>query len=290
MMPDVEATFPGGRWLRQLVKQSLAEDVGTGDASAAVLGRGPEPGTGFIVTREEGHVAGLPLLDLLFNELDAAVTVERLVPDGTRVGPGQRVACLTGPLASLLTGERTALNFLQHLGGIASLTAKYVAAVVGTRCQVLDTRKTLPGYRALAKYAVRCGGGQNHRMGLYDRIMLKDNHWTTAGGVIAGLVARSRWLYPGLTIEVEVDTLEQLTMVLPLAVEWILLDNFDFKDTARAVALRDQAGVDSRLESSGNVNLQTIGRYAAAGVDAASIGRLTHSAPALDLGLDLVAS
>jgi nicotinate-nucleotide pyrophosphorylase (carboxylating) len=287
MNPQVESTFPTGDWLVELVRQSLAEDIGAGDATTLVTVDRKATGLGVLAARESGWVAGLPLLDLVFAELDPAVQVKRLVADGTEVQPGQAVAHLTGPLGSILTGERTALNFLQHLGGIATLTAQYVAAVAGTNCQVLDTRKTLPGYRALAKYAVRCGGGHNHRMGLYDRVMLKDNHWAAVGGAINELVARSRALFPDLAVEVEVDSLSQLEQVLPLQVEWVLLDNFDFESTAEAVRMRAAAGASTRLESSGNVDLGTIGGYARAGVDAASVGRLTHSAPALDLGLDM---
>ena len=287
MSKDVEATFPDEPWLAELVARSLAEDIGAGDATTAVTVAAGGRGRAVVAARGAGHVAGLPLLDLLFAQLDPAVRVRRLVSDGTAVVAGQAVAELGGPVSALLTGERTALNFLQHLGGIATLTARYVAAVAGTKCLVLDTRKTLPGYRGLAKYAVRCGGGHNHRMGLYDRVMLKDNHWAAAGGNIAELVARSRAMFPALAIEVEVDSLAQLAAVLPLRVEWILLDNFDIEMTARAVELRDAAGAATLLESSGNVDLATIGDYARAGVDAASVGRLTHSAPALDLGMDM---
>jgi len=287
MNTNIAATFPDDAWVNDLVAQSLAEDVGSGDASTLVTLKSAVSGTGIVAAREPGRVAGLPLLELLFGQLDPEVRVECLVADGDRIGSGQTLARLRGSVASLLTGERTALNFLQHLGGIATLTARYVAAVAGTRCQVLDTRKTLPGYRSLAKYAVRCGGGHNHRLGLYDRVMLKDNHWAAAGGAIDELVTRSRKLYPDLAIEVEVDSVDQLARVLPLQVEWILLDNFNFSDTARAVAMRDADKAATRLESSGNVNLETIGEYARAGVDAASVGRLTHSAPALDLGLDM---
>lgn len=287
MTQTIEATFPGGDWTTQLVQQSLAEDIGPGDASTAVTVDEGRVGRGAVTARESGVVAGLPLLDLLFGQLDQEVDVERHVGDGTAVIPGQVVATLKGPVAALLTGERTALNFLQNLGGIASLTARYVRETAGTRCQVLDTRKTLPGYRHLAKYAVRCGGGCNHRMGLYDRIMLKDNHWLAAGGSVEDLVQSSRNQYPDLDIEVEVDTLDQLEHVLPLDVQWILLDNFTTAETVEAVRRRDASGCGVLLESSGNVTLETIAGYAQAGVDAASVGRLTHSAPALDLGLDL---
>jgi nicotinate-nucleotide pyrophosphorylase (carboxylating) len=284
---ELEDKFPGGDWTRQLVRQSLSEDVGPGDATTEITVDPDLQTEALVVARQPGVVAGLPLLDILFAELDPAVQVKRLLYDGTAVRQGQSVAWLKGPARAILTGERTALNFLQHLGGIATLTSQYVQQVAGTSCMVLDTRKTLPGYRHLAKYAVLCGGGHNHRMGLYDRVMLKDNHWAAAEGSIEALVARSREQFPDLAIEVEVDDLQQLDRVLPLNVEWILLDNFDYAGTAEAVVRRDRAGVATLLESSGNVDLETIGHYARAGVDAASVGRLTHSAPALDLGLDL---
>lgn len=287
MVQAVDTEFPQGPWLTSLLRQGLQEDIGSGDATTAVAVDPQARAEGLLVPREAGVVAGLPLVAQLFGILDGRVSVEHLVGDGDAVAPGQAVARLEGPAASLLTGERTLLNFLQHLGGIATLTARYVAAVEGTSCLVLDTRKTLPGYRLLEKYAVRCGGGANHRLGLYDRILLKDNHWAARAAGIGELVGRARGLYPGLTVEVEVDGLEQLAAVLPLAVEWILLDNFSLADTGAAVRLRDQAGSAARLESSGNIDLATIGAYARAGVDAVSVGRLTHSAPAWDLGLDL---
>ena len=284
---DLESGFPGGEGLREFIRQALAEDVGTGDVSTNISVSPTETGSGNLVSRQDGVVAGLPLLDLLYGELDPTVKVERLLTDGTPVKPGSVVARLSGPVSSILTGERTALNFLQFLGGIASLTARYVSAVAGTACQVLDTRKTLPGYRALAKYAVLCGGGNNHRMGLYDRVMVKDNHWTAGNARVEQMVARARREYPRLAIEIEVDTLEQLDQVLPLKIDWILLDNFSVADTAAAVKRRDSAKAKTLLESSGNITLETITGYAMTGVDAASVGRLTHSVRALDLGLDL---
>ena len=282
-----EDTFPAGPALDDLVRRSLEEDVGPGDASTAVTVDPDRRGRAVIRARQPGVLAGLPILGFLFGQLDTRVRVEPLVADGTALETGQDAAVLTGPAGSLLTGERIALNFLQHLGGIATLTARYVTAVAGTRCRVLDTRKTLPGYRALAKYAVRCGGGHNHRMGLYDRIMLKDTHWASAAGSLADLVARSRKDFPDLAVEVEVDDLDQFDLVLGLDVEWILLDNYSIPDTVEAVSRRDAAGSSTLLESSGNVDLETIGDYARAGVDAASVGRLTHSAPAFDLGMDM---
>jgi len=275
-------------WLDTLLDQALREDIGSGDASTAIT---VAPGTravARIVAREAGVVAGLPLLPRLLARLDDGITATLIVDDGAAVTPGQQLASLRGLAGPLLTVERTALNLLQQLSGIASLTARYVAAVAGTGCLVLDTRKTLPGWRRLAKYAVVCGGGVNHRLGLYDRIMLKDNHWAAGGQGIADLVARGRREYPDLAIEVEVDTLDQFDAVLALKVEWILLDNFTPEQTVEAVRRRDAAGATTRLESSGNVTLETIRAYAEAGVDAASVGRLTHSVAALDLGLDFL--
>jgi len=279
--------FPNEDWTRELVRRALAEDVGPGDATTAItVARGMEINAA-ITSREVGVVAGLPVAEILFSELDSRVRLDVRKPDGSAVQPGDVVAVLRGPARAILTGERILLNFLQQLSGIASLTARYVQEVAGTGCRVLDTRKTLPGYRHLAKYAVRCGGGHNHRLGLYDRIMLKDNHWAAGGGAVADLVRRGREQFPDLLIEVEVDTLTQLEQVLPLGVEWIMLDNFGHEETRAAVTLRDAVGSPSLLESSGNVTLETLRGYALAGVDAASVGRLTHSVRALDLGLDM---
>lgn len=277
--------FPAGEWLDALVAQSLREDVGTGDVSAAVAVAAGTIARGAVVARQAGVVAGLPLVGRVYAALDPAVRVEAVVVDGAPVAAGQELARLEGPAASLLAGERTALNFVQHLGGIATQTARFVTAAGSGRCLVLDTRKTIPGYRLLAKYAVRCGGGANHRLGLYDRVLLKDNHWAS-GDAVAAMVARARALYPQLEVEVEVDTAAQLAVVLALGVEWILLDNFTVADVATAVAARDAAAPSTRLEASGNVDLETIGAYAGTGVDAVSVGRLTHSAPALDIGMD----
>ncbi len=283
--------FPESPWVGALVRQALAEDVGPGDVTTAVAVPPGAVAAGRVVARREGVVAGQPLLPLVWGALSPELSVVLLAADGDAVAPGTAVARVSGPAAPLLTGERTALNFLQHLSGIASLTARFVAAVAGTGCLVLDTRKTLPGWRALDKYAVRCGGGANHRLGLWDRVLLKDNHWVAAGGGAAAAAARARAAHPGLLVEVEVDGLEQLSAVLALDLDWVLLDNFDAAAVREAVALRDARGGSRRprLEVSGNVTLETAPLLAAAGADAVSVGRLTHSAPALDLGLDFEA-
>lgn len=278
--------FPADPWLSRLVARSLEEDIGPGDVSTRVAVDPSARAEALVVPRSNGVTAGLPLLAMVYAELEPQVRVELLTTDGAAVTAGQAVARIEGPAAAILTGERTALNFLQYLGGIATQTARYVAEVSGTGCLVLDTRKTLPGYRALAKYAVRCGGGHNHRLGLYDRIMIKDNHWASRREDLADVVARARREFPRLLVEIEVDDLEQLARVLPLGVDWVLLDNFALGDTRTAVARRDAAGAATRLETSGNVTLETVGDYARAGVDAVSIGRLTHSVPAWDLGMD----
>ncbi len=290
MNNDHDMVIPPEGWVNTLVAQALKEDVGSGDVSTNISVDPTTIGRGLVVSRQAGVVAGLPLLEMVYGQVDPAVKVDLVLADGAPVDTGTVVARLAGPVSSILTGERAALNFLQHLGGIASLTARYVKEAAGTGCRVLDTRKTLPGYRSLAKYAVRCGGGHNHRLGLYDRIMLKDNHWAGAAGSMESMVAQARRNYPDLAVEIEVDTLDQLEQILPLQVDWILLDNFTVSDTAEAVVRRDAAGVKTLLESSGNITLETIAQYAGAGVDGASVGRLTHSAGALDLGLDVESS
>ncbi len=283
-------SFPAGAWLDTLLDAGLAEDVGAGDVTTDLTVFPDTAAEGWIKARRAGVVAGLPILAPLFARLSAEVQVELLAADGDRLASAQPAARLRGPAGPILTGERAALNYLQHLSGIATLTARYVEAVAGTGCQILDTRKTLPGYRALAKYAVRCGGGHNHRLGLYDRILLKDNHWASRGATLVELIAQGRQRHPELAIEVEVDSLDQFTDVLPLCVDWIMLDNFSPESTRESVSLRAARETDdwhTRLESSGNLDLDNVRTYAEAGVDACSVGRLTHSAPALDLGLDI---
>jgi nicotinate-nucleotide pyrophosphorylase (carboxylating) len=249
-----------------------------------------------LVAREHGVLSGLPIVRQVFTQLGGDVQIDDQRRDGDVVTPGTTVATLKGPTAQLLTGERTALNFVTHLSGIASLTHRFVEAASGGHAVVLDTRKTLPGWRLLQKYAVRCGGGHNHRMGLHDGILIKDNHlaaWLEdvdrdpEHGPLARAVRHARaHAPPGLPIEIEVDSLRQLDDVLTARPEIVLLDNFTTDDMREAVRRRNRVAPDTQLEASGGVNLKTIGAIAATGVDRISVGALTHSAPTLDLAFD----
>ena len=276
-----------------LIDCGFEEDLrDTGDLTSAALIAESDRGSVHVVARTEGVLAGEPIAHMAFERLDSAVTWETQITDGSPLDVGAVIAIVSGPLRSLLTGERTALNFLTHLSGIATLTRKFVDAAEGTQARILDTRKTLPGYRVLQKYAVRAGGGTNHRLGLYDGVLIKDNHlaaWcgTDSGRTIADAIARARENTPsGLSIEVEVDTLAQLTDALEGAPDIVLLDNMDCSTLRDAVALRDTAAPAVLLEASGNVSLKTVADIARTGVDRISVGGLTHSAPVLDIAFD----
>jgi nicotinate-nucleotide pyrophosphorylase (carboxylating) len=225
---------------------------------------------------------------LVVEAVDASMSFQPQVTDGSPVAAGTVLAYLAGPLQSILAAERTALNFLQHLSGVASLTRKYVEAVAGYRARILDTRKTLPGWRLLEKYAVRMGGGVNHRLGLYDGILIKDNHLHGLGGDIRRAVelARSHSGNSQLAVEVEVETLEQLDQALAVKADIVLLDNMTCEQLRAAVQRRDALAPGVLLEASGGVSLATVRAIAATGVDRISVGALTHSAPALDIALD----
>lgn len=245
-----------------------------------------------VVVRRDGVLSGSPVAEMVFGQLDLAVSWEPSVADGMFVAAQTVVARVSGELRSLLIGERTVLNFLMHLSGVATQTRKFVEAVAGTKAVILDTRKTLPGWRALEKYAVRCGGGTNHRMGLYDGVLIKDNHlaaWVRRSGAstIADAVRQARSASPaGIAIEVEVDTLEQLRDALAGSPEIVLLDNMGPPMLREAVRLRDEIAPATRLEASGGITLSNVREIAETGVDRISIGALTHSAPALDIAFD----
>jgi nicotinate-nucleotide pyrophosphorylase (carboxylating) len=277
----------------RLVTLALSEDLGsTGDLTSMALIGASLRGTVNIVARQEGVLAGLPVAAIVFRQLDHSVAFQPVVADGTRVSAGAIVATGSGLLRSLLAGERTALNFLMHLSGIATRTRQFVNAISGSKAVLLDTRKTLPGWRRLEKYAVRAGGGTNHRIGLFDGCLIKDNHlaaWIQQHPrtSIAPVIETAREaIPPGIPIEVEVDSLEQLREALTANPDIILLDNMTPATIAKAVGLRDGHAPGVLLEASGGVTLETIGAIAKAGVDRISVGAITHSAPALDLAFD----
>ncbi len=270
--------------IQQAVEAALAEDVGTGDVTTEATVPAEAVGTAEILLKEPGVVCGLAVAEAVFRALDDDVRFEALVEEGTAVADVPAVvARVSGSEQAILTGERVALNFLGRLSGVATLTRRYADAVAGTGAAVLDTRKTTPGLRALEKYAVACGGGKNHRFGLDDAVLVKDNHLRAAGS-IARAVERVRALTE-LPVEVECETLDQVREALATGVDAILLDNMTLDELRAAVAV---AGGRVRLEASGGVTLENIRSVAETGVDEISVGALTHSARSLDVSLELV--
>jgi nicotinate-nucleotide pyrophosphorylase (carboxylating) len=275
----------------RLIRAGLAEDLADGpDFTTAATIPPAEIGTAELVARRPGIVAGLYVADAVFADLASEpsqgfhIMGQHYVTDGDEVSAGDVLMTVTGPLRVILTAERTALNLLGHMSGIATLTGRWVEAVAGTGARIRDTRKTLPGLRALEKYAVRCGGGVNHRMSLSDAALIKDNHVAGAGSVTAAFDAVGK-LAPDLPVEVECDTLEQVDEAVAAGAGLILLDNFTVADMAEAV--KRTAGL-AKLEASGGLRLEDAAAVAATGVDYLAVGALTHSAPVLDIGLDLV--
>jgi len=276
---------------RHLIELALSEDLGAaGDITSEAVIPTDLAGRAVFVARADGVLAGLPAAALVAAAIEPRLQFDTMAHDGDRVEPGQQLAIVAGPMPGILASERIALNFLQHLSGIASLTRQYVDAVAGLPTKILDTRKTLPGWRLLAKYAVRMGGGHNHRLGLHDGILIKDNHLAALGqGLPAVTTAvRSGLDYTGKKswVQVEVDTLAQLEVALACRPDMVLLDNMPPPLLRQAVSLRDARAPGVLLEASGGVNLQTVRAIAEAGVDRISVGALTHSAPALDIALD----
>ena len=272
--------------VKEAVAQALAEDLSAeGDITTDAIVSPDARGKADIVMREGGVVAGLPLAEAAFRALDPDVSFVALAADGMKIDAGTAVARIEATTRALLTGERTALNFVGRLSGIATLTARYVAAVEGTRARIACTRKTTPGLRALEKYAVRAGGGLNHRFGLYDAVLVKDNHIAAAGGMrlaLEGLRARVGHM---VKVEVEVDTLQQLQEALLYPIDAVLLDNMDIASLKEAVALADGRVI---TEASGGVTLETVREIAETGVDLISVGALTHSPRNLDSSLEWV--
>lgn len=266
------------------VRVALQEDEAFNDVSTIATVVSTRHVRSAIVARRSGVVAGIPLAVEAFRLLDPSITIRIEAEDGTRVPAGAMVMALTGHARGMLSAERTALNYMQRLSGIATLTCRFVDAIKGTGAQILDTRKTTPGWRTLEKYAVRAGGGTNHRLDLRSGVLIKDNHLAAIGGDIAMAVSRARHIaMPGTPIQVECDTISQVDAAVEAGADWVLLDNMSLEQLREAVA-RCRGRVIT--EASGGVTLDTVRSIAETGVDRISVGALTHSAPALDLGLD----
>ena len=277
-MPDVPPD------LEEQVARALVEDVGAGDLTAALVPR-ERVGRATVITREAAVICGQPWVDAVFRQIDPAVQVQWEVAEGASAAPDQLLLRLSGPARALLTGERTALNFLQTLSGTATTTRRYVDLLAGLPCRILDTRKTIPGLRRAQKYAVRCGGGSNHRMGLYDGILVKENHIMAAGSIAAAVNA-ARAQGAKVPVEVEVETLDELRQALDAGADMALLDEFSLDDMRAAVAMnRSHPRGPMKLEASGSVSIETLRSIAETGVDFVSIGSLTKHVRAVDLSM-----
>jgi len=272
------------RKLQRKIEEWLHEDIGFGDITTMSTIPESEQGVGILYAKEEGIIAGLPVAAQVFATVDAALVFKPVVEEGSRVEKGQAVAEVSGAVRSILSGERLALNLLQRMSGIATRTSEYAQAVAGTKARVVDTRKTTPGLRMLEKYAVRVGGGHNHRYALYDAVMIKDNHIKGAGGITQAVTAARKAIPHTMKIEVEAETIAQVEEALQAGADIIMLDNMSNELMKQAV---DLIGGRAIVEASGGVTLQTIGAIAQTGVDVISVGALTHSVKALDISLDL---
>ncbi len=297
-------SFPNLKTFEPLIELAVREDLGSGDVTSRLLASERAEGVAVIVQKSPGVACGLPIVRHVCRAFDERLKVEPMPGVSIAQAEGRfsdarltPLLCVRGPMRSLLSAERTLLNFLQHMGGVATLTRKFVDQVRGTRARIIDTRKTRPGYRALDKYAVLAGGGANHRQGLYDMVLIKDNHLAQLGRDrwaerLGELIARSRAENPQLPIEVEVTTLSQFDRVLDMPVDYVLLDNMDTKTIKQCVDMRDARFAIAKhrgpeLEASGGVNLETVRPIAETGVDRISVGAITHSAPALDISLEI---
>jgi len=266
------------------VASALREDVGSGDVTGELIAES-RLADATIITRESMTMAGKPWVDEVFRQVDPGISVSWECDDGDVMNAETTLCTILGPARSILTAERTALNYLQMLSATATVTASYVAAVAGTSCRILDTRKTIPGLRLAQKYAVRCGGGHNHRVGLHDAILIKENHILSAGGISAA-VQSARQLHPGLPVEVEVEDTDELRESLAAKVERLLLDNFSNERLEEAVAInRDAGDPPAELEASGGLSLDDLAGVAATGVDYISVGALTKNVRAIDLSM-----
>ena len=277
-----------GKQVEQIVDSALAEDLGSGDVTTEALISPTQAGKAYLRGKSEGVLAGIGVATMVFHRVDSALRVKELVADGSRVHPGDRLVAIEGKVAGILRAERAALNFLQRLSGIATETAKYVEAISGTKALITDTRKTAPGLRILEKYAVRVGGGYNHRQSLGDGVLIKDNHLValrSRGVGLGEVIKKARQHAPHtLKIEVEVESVEQAQEALSAGADIIMLDNMDLEDMRRVVELAQGRAV---IEASGRITLDSVRAVADTGVDLISVGALTHSAKALDISLEL---
>ena len=271
--------------LAQQVEAALREDLGSGDVTASLVPAAQRV-RGSVVSREQAVLCGRAWADETFRQLDGKVQLTWHAADGDRVAPQQVIFSITGPARPVLTGERTALNFLQLLSATATAARRFVDAVAGTGCQILDTRKTLPGLRTAQKYAVRCGGARNHRMGLYDQVLIKENHIAAAGS-LTGAIEAARHSAAGVTVEVEVETLGELQEALSARADIVMLDEFALEDMRAAVALNRAQGAAAKLEVSGSVSLDAVRAIAETGVDFISVGAITKNVRAIDLSMRL---
>ena len=278
-MQKTEELFTRG--LQTILEQALAEDIGAGDVTTNSVISGPAKITAKLIAKAAGVIAGLPIAEMTFHLLDNSVKFGPAVVDGNQIEPGQALAEIEGDAAAILTGERTALNLVGRMSGIATLTRQFVNEVSGTKARILDTRKTAPNLRLLDKMAVRLGGGDNHRMGLFDMILIKDNHIDFAGSITEA-VTRARTANSGLEIEVEARTLSDVSECLDLGINWIMLDNMVLEDLREAVRVVNGR---AKVEASGSVTIENVRSIAETGVDYISVGALTHSVKALDVSL-----
>jgi nicotinate-nucleotide pyrophosphorylase (carboxylating) len=269
----------------KIVKNALREDVGRGDITTGPIVEKTQQALAIIFAKEDGILCGATVAEMVFKTFDEQLDFQCKMDDGMKFSPGMTIATVTGPAASCLTAERTALNFLQHLSGIATMTSKFVEATEG-RLKILDTRKTLPGLRVMEKYAVRKGGGYNHRFGLYDMVLIKDNHIEISGSITAAVKA-ARQYKKNVVVEVEVQTLKQLEEILLLKVDRIMLDNMNHEQLKKAVEIIRTQNKHTEIEVSGGIDLFNISDYKNCGADFVSIGALTHSAPAIDIAMKL---
>jgi len=271
--------------INKIVEQALLEDIGTGDITTESIISSNLKAKGIIKTSEEGVVAGLDIVHLVFQKLDSEIIFQEKIKDGTKVAQGKVLAEITGPARTILKGERVALNFLQRMSGIATITSKFCQQVKDFPVRIVDTRKTTPGLRILEKYAVRMGGGYNHRFGLYDAVLIKDNHIAVAGGIKSAVNSIRKQTSHTIKIEVEVENLSQLQEALEIKVDIIMLDNMDLNTMKKAVKMVKGKVL---IEASGGITLEKVREIAQTGVDLISIGSLTHSVKSLDISMEIV--